>query len=253
VEGDLTGLAQVVSNLLDNPARYTPDRGRIALSLKREGGEAVTVVSATGVGIAADRQSEIFQLFAQVDNRLERAHDGLGIGLALMKQLTDLRAGSVEVLSDGPGKGGAFTMRLPVAAVLQEAAAVADARATTTKPLKVRVVDDNEAVARTVGWMLEAIGRDYRLVHSGATLCRRRGNSAPMSYCSTSASPTWTATLSAARCDRTTISRRRRSLPRRAGAKRAIRRGPRRPGSIIASSSPSRAQLERLLSGTGKN
>jgi signal transduction histidine kinase len=167
LEADLTRLSQVVSNLLNNAARYTPDQGRIALSLKREGEEAVIAVTDSGVGVPADRQAEIFQLFAQVDNRLERGRGGLGIGLALVKQLTDLHGGSVEVRSDGPGKGSTFTVRLPTAAAPQAAAASTDPQALPMQPLKVLVVDDNEAVAQTVGWMLEAIGHDYRVVHSG--------------------------------------------------------------------------------------
>jgi signal transduction histidine kinase len=168
LEADLTRLAQVVSNLLNNAARYTPDRGRIALSLKRAGDEAAIAISDSGVGIPKDRQSEIFQLFTQIDNRLERAHGGLGIGLALVKQLTDLHGGTVEVQSEGRGKGSTFTVRLPLAARPQDTASPQDAQATTAKPLRVLVVDDNEAVAQTVGWMLEAIGHDYHVVHRGS-------------------------------------------------------------------------------------
>jgi signal transduction histidine kinase len=167
LEADLTRLSQVVSNLLNNAARYTPDHGRIALSLQREGEEAVIAVTDNGVGVAADRQAEIFQLFAQVDHRMERGRGGLGIGLALVKQLTDLHGGSVEVSSDGPGKGSTFKVRLPIVAAPQAAAVSTASQAATAQPLKVLVVDDNEAVAQTVGWMLEAIGHDYRIVHSG--------------------------------------------------------------------------------------
>jgi CheY-like chemotaxis protein len=167
LEADLTRLSQVVSNLLNNAARYTPDRGRIALSLKREGEEAVIAVTDSGVGVAAERQAEIFQLFAQVDNRPERGRGGLGIGLALVKQLTDLHGGSVEVRSEGAGKGSTFTVRLPIASPPLAEAAATDAQAAAAQPLKVLVVDDNEAVAQTVGWMLEAIGHDYQIVHSG--------------------------------------------------------------------------------------
>ncbi len=167
LEADLTRLSQVVSNLLNNAARYTPDHGRIALSLKRDGEEAVIAVTDSGVGVAADRQAEIFELFAQVDNRPDRGRGGLGIGLALVKQLTDLHGGSVAVSSDGLGKGATFTLRLPIVAAPQAAAVATAAQAARAQPLKVLVVDDNEAVAQTVGWMLEAIGHDYRVVHSG--------------------------------------------------------------------------------------
>ncbi|HXT08882.1 MAG TPA: response regulator [Roseiarcus sp.] len=167
LEADLTRLSQVVSNLLNNAARYTPDRGHITLTLKRDGDNAAIAVSDTGIGIPVDRQCEVFQLFAQVDNRLKGGGGGLGIGLALVKQLTDLHGGTVDVSSDGLGKGSTFTVRLPIAAEPQAAAASTRAQATEARPLKVLVVDDNEAVAQTVGWMLEAIGHEYRVVHNG--------------------------------------------------------------------------------------
>ena len=89
---------------------------RITLSVRSEGGDAVIRVSDNGVGIPADMQSRVFQLFAQVDNHMDRAQGGLGIGLALVKQLVTLHGGTVDVESAGAGKGSAFTVRLPLAA-----------------------------------------------------------------------------------------------------------------------------------------
>ncbi len=96
LDADLTRLAQVVGNLLNNAAKYTPEGGRIALSLRREADAAVITVSDNGIGIPAEMQSEVFQLFAQVENHLDRARGGLGIGLALVKQLVVMHGGTVD-------------------------------------------------------------------------------------------------------------------------------------------------------------
>ena len=170
LDADLTRLAQVVGNLLNNAAKYTPEGGSIALSLRRDGNDALIAVADTGIGIPVEMQAEVFQLFAQVEHHLDRAQGGLGIGLALVEQLVVLHGGAVAAHSAGEGKGSVFTVRLPVAADPVEPRAEtkqAPPPAVPPRPLKVLVVDDNEAVAQAVGWMLEAIGHDYKLVHDG--------------------------------------------------------------------------------------
>jgi signal transduction histidine kinase len=170
LDADLTRLAQVVGNLLNNAAKYTPEGGRIGLSLRADGGDAVIAVSDNGLGIPADMQSQVFQLFAQVENHSDRARGGLGIGLALAKQLVAMHDGSVAAESAGSGQGSVFTVRIPFAAVDVETQPEAEqpaARSASTQPLKVLVVDDNVDVAQTVGWMLEEIGHQYHLVHDG--------------------------------------------------------------------------------------
>jgi signal transduction histidine kinase len=169
LDADLTRLAQVVGNLLNNAAKYTPEGGRIAVSLRRDTGEAVIAVTDNGLGIPADMQSKVFQLFAQIDHHLDRARGGLGIGLALVRQLVAMHGGSVTAESAGIGKGSTFTVRIPMAATagtMPEAERAAPPQA-QTRALKVLVVDDNDVVAQTVGWMLEAIGHDYHIVHDG--------------------------------------------------------------------------------------
>ena len=116
LDADLTRLAQVVGNLLNNAAKYTPEGGRIGLSLRTDGDDAVIAVSDNGLGIPADMQSEVFQLFAQVEHHPDRARGGLGIGLALVKQLVAMHGGSVSAESAGPGQGSVFTVRIPLAA-----------------------------------------------------------------------------------------------------------------------------------------
>jgi len=169
LNADPTRLAQVIGNLLNNAAKYTPEGGRISLSLHTDDKDAVIAVSDNGLGIPADMKAKIFQLFAQVENHADRAKGGLGIGLALVQQLVDMHDGSVGVESAGPGQGSVFTIRIPLAADLnqQQQAAEPMLAPAQGQALKVLVIDDNVDVAQTVGWMLEEMGHQYELVHDG--------------------------------------------------------------------------------------
>ncbi len=113
LDADLTRLAQVVGNLLTNSAKYTPEGGTIALAAWRDGAEAVVTVADSGVGIPAEMLGRVFEMFAQVGASLDRSQGGLGIGLALVRQLVALHGGSVAASSPGPGLGSTFTLRLP--------------------------------------------------------------------------------------------------------------------------------------------
>jgi signal transduction histidine kinase len=169
VEGDLTRLAQIVANLLNNAAKYTPDGGRIRLAVRGTRDTATISVSDNGIGIGADMQPKVFQLFTQVDNRLDRARGGLGIGLALVKQLVEMHRGQITLESGGAGNGSTFHVQLPRAAppALPSQPGESLAQPPTVRPLRVLVVDDTIEVAQTIGWMLEEIGHDYHLVHDG--------------------------------------------------------------------------------------
>ncbi len=125
VVADATRIAQVVSNLLNNAVKYTPDGGRIELAARREGDQAVVTVTDTGIGIAAEALPQVFEMFTQVGRKLDRAPGGLGIGLALVRRLVELHGGSVVAESPGVGRGSTFTVRLPLAAPLAEPAAPA--------------------------------------------------------------------------------------------------------------------------------
>lgn len=114
---DHTRLAQIVSNLLNNAAKYTPAGGTVSLSARADEGEVAISVSDTGVGIPVDMRSKIFEIFAQVEAHLAKAQGGLGIGLALVKQLVTLHGGTIAVESAGPNQGSVFTIRLPLEAV----------------------------------------------------------------------------------------------------------------------------------------
>jgi signal transduction histidine kinase len=115
VDGDLTRLAQSLSNLLNNAAKYTPDGGRIWVVLARIGPEAVLTVRDSGVGLPQDMIGRVFDMFAQVNRSLKRAQGGLGIGLALVRSLVSLHGGRVSAASPGPGLGSTFTIELPLA------------------------------------------------------------------------------------------------------------------------------------------
>jgi signal transduction histidine kinase len=170
LEADLTRLAQVVGNLLNNAAKYTPDGGHIGLSLRTDENDAVIAVSDNGLGIPADMQSEVFQLFAQVENQTDRAKGGLGIGLALVKQLVAMHDGSVSAESAGAGQGSVFTVRIPLAVskvATQPPTDQLTPQPVSVQPLKVLIIDDNVEVAQIVGWMLEEIGHEYHLIHDG--------------------------------------------------------------------------------------
>jgi signal transduction histidine kinase len=171
IDGDPMRLSQVVGNLLNNAVKYTPDGGRIGLSVKAEGDAVVIRVFDNGVGIPAEMRSEVFQLFAQIDHHFDRAKGGLGIGLALVRQLVGMHGGTVDADSQGAGKGSIFTVRLPLAAPPAPAVPAAPRQPPVGPPparaLRVLVVDDNREVAQTIGWMLEAIGHEHEIVHDG--------------------------------------------------------------------------------------
>ena len=116
LDADHTRLAQVVTNLLNNAAKYTPSGGTITLSARSVEGMAEIRVSDTGVGIPPEMQSGIFEIFAQVEDHLTKAQGGLGIGLALVKQLVALHGGAIQVESAGRDQGSTFTVRIPLAA-----------------------------------------------------------------------------------------------------------------------------------------
>jgi signal transduction histidine kinase len=114
LEGDLTRLAQVVSNLLNNAAKYTPPGGRIAVGARVEGGDVLLQVRDNGAGMPAELLPHVFDLFAQGDRTMRHAQGGLGIGLWLVRKLVELHHGGIAAQSDGLGQGSTFTLRLPV-------------------------------------------------------------------------------------------------------------------------------------------
>lgn len=168
MDADPTRIAQVVSNLLNNAAKYTPPGGIIRLRVQREGDEAVLSISDTGIGIAADAISKVFEMFAQVANGEGRPQGGLGIGLSLVQSLVVLHGGSISASSPGPGQGSTFTVRLPLASLAmdgEDGGPATAARAPGT--LDVLVVDDNTDAAESLGVLLEMEGHASRIAHDG--------------------------------------------------------------------------------------
>ncbi|RZA31951.1 MAG: PAS domain S-box protein [Lysobacteraceae bacterium] len=160
VRGDRTRLVQVIVNLLNNAAKYTPQGGEIALDVHSENSWIHIGVADNGIGIDDGLLPHVFELFTQAERTPDRAQGGLGIGLALVKTMVTLHGGTVEAESAGPGAGSTFTIRLP--AVDQQQAALASgggmAGAAAGGPLKVMVVDDNVDAAESLAALLEAQG-----------------------------------------------------------------------------------------------
>jgi PAS domain S-box-containing protein len=168
VDADATRLTQVFSNLLNNAAKYTERGGRIALRMQRQGSEVVVRVRDTGVGIPAPMLPRVFDLFTQVEGSLEKAQGGLGIGLTLVKRLTEMHGGSVEAFSEGHGKGSEFVVRLPVALAL--AGEQQGDQATAVGPVarrRILVVDDNRDAALSLAMVLKIQGNETQTAHDG--------------------------------------------------------------------------------------
>lgn len=127
VFADQVRITQCIANLLANAAKYTPDGGVIEISLQERGDAVSITVKDNGLGLSPESTASIFRLFEQVDDHLEHAHGGLGIGLALVKQLVELHGGTVSAASEGPGKGSQFTLTVPIGTAALPCQAVADA------------------------------------------------------------------------------------------------------------------------------
>ncbi|MFL6276161.1 MAG: PAS domain S-box protein [Blastocatellia bacterium] len=169
LEGDTTRLTQVVSNLLHNAAKFTPEGGQIWLAAEADAGHVVLRVRDTGVGIAEDLLPHVFDLFRQADDSLDRSAGGLGIGLTLVRRLLELHGGKVEAYSDGAGRGSEFVVRLPALADNFEAmSSNAEAeRLRETACYRVLVVDDNIDSAESMARLLELHGHQVRMAHDG--------------------------------------------------------------------------------------
>jgi len=166
---DATRLAQVVSNLLNNAAKYTPHGGHIELTVRREASRVAIVVSDTGVGIAQEALPEVFEMFTQVGRNRDRSQGGLGIGLALVRRLVELHGGTVTVESPGNGGGSTFTVRLPLAepAVDRRGAGVPPDEQGAMRSRRVLVVDDNTDAAESLAALLELSGHATRVATDG--------------------------------------------------------------------------------------
>jgi signal transduction histidine kinase/ActR/RegA family two-component response regulator len=169
VNGDLTRLTQVVSNLLNNAAKFTDRGGHIGVRAAREGDVAVVAVRDDGIGIPPDLLARVFDLFVQADRTLDRSQGGLGIGLTLARTLVEMHGGTLQAFSDGLGRGSTFEMRLPLAPIVgsKPRADLAEPCAAGV-PRRVLLVEDQVDAADALARVLESAGHDVRVVHDGA-------------------------------------------------------------------------------------
>jgi PAS domain S-box-containing protein len=167
--GDPTRLTQVVSNLLNNAAKYTPRGGALVLAAERDGDHALIAVSDNGAGIPADLLEAVFRMFTQIGSSSHR-QGGLGIGLSLVRSLVELHGGSVSAASGGPGTGSVFTVRLPIApadAPPRPIASPAALAGLAAAGLRVLVVDDNRDAAETLSALLGLMGHVAPVANDG--------------------------------------------------------------------------------------
>ncbi len=172
VEGDRTRLEQVISNLLANANKYTPEGGRILVSVHRENAEAVLEIADTGIGMAPDFLPKVFDIFVQAERSLDRANGGLGIGLALARRLVQLHGGSIEAHSDGIDKGSKFRIQLPLLKAEYESPNLIDSAESPSSfitPKRILVVDDNQDAAKSMAMLLELNGHVVATAYDGVT------------------------------------------------------------------------------------
>jgi signal transduction histidine kinase/CheY-like chemotaxis protein len=168
VFGDPMRLSQVFSNLLNNAAKYTNQRGEIWVTASVQGKYVEVSIRDTGIGIPSDMLPYIFDMFMQVDRSAGRAQGGLGIGLTLVRTLVELHGGAIEVRSEGTGRGSEFIVRLPIAQREATPAPVAaNPRVTEVPARRILVVDDNVDAAASLGMLLEVLGAEVRTEHDG--------------------------------------------------------------------------------------
>ena len=181
LDGDLTRLAQVFLNLLNNSAKYTEPGGLIRLTVERADGAVTVTVVDNGIGIPPGQLDSVFEPFMQVDQSLERTQGGLGIGLTLVRRLVLLHGGRVEARSAGLGQGATFAVTLPVLPEDSPIAALpANARDTGLRlRLKVLVVDDNLDATEMLSVLVGAMGHDTRSAHDGLAALAAAGEYRP--------------------------------------------------------------------------
>jgi PAS domain S-box-containing protein len=178
LDADPTRLTQVLLNLLNNAAKYTPRGGRVVIEASALDGDAVVFVRDNGIGIPAEHLPGIFEMFSQVEPALERSQGGLGIGLALARGLVELHGGSIEACSGGAGQGSEFIVKLPRAKTPgMDVVGSLDARAIPN--LRVLVVDDNCDAAESLAMMLSLTGHEVATAHDGESALAEAARFAP--------------------------------------------------------------------------
>jgi signal transduction histidine kinase len=170
IDGDAVRLTQVFVNLLNNAVKYTPRGGHISLAVECDDGEAFVRIRDDGVGICEFDLPRVFEMFYQGKNHADDAQGGLGLGLALVRRLTELHGGSVRAHSAGPDQGSEFEIRVATASHLDRAPIAAQARKSTSKPpsRRILVADDNRDAAETLATILRLEGNEVDIAYDGA-------------------------------------------------------------------------------------
>jgi signal transduction histidine kinase/DNA-binding response OmpR family regulator len=170
VVADEVRFTQVLSNLLNNAAKYTNPGGRISLTVARRENDLLVSVKDTGIGIAADKVDEIFEMFFQLERSLEQTRQGLGVGLTLVKRLVEMHGGTIQVRSDGPGQGSEFILRLPIVvehtAETKTAAEDGDERPKTSS-FRILVADDHIQSNESLTKVLQMMGYETHSAYDG--------------------------------------------------------------------------------------
>ncbi|MBY0494907.1 MAG: response regulator [Cyanobacteria bacterium] len=167
LDADATRIAQVVLNLLTNAAKFTPSGGQVSVVARPQHDRVMVIVRDTGVGIAAEDQEKVFGMFVQLNRDMRRSQTGLGIGLTLVKQMTEMHGGTVAVWSAGPGQGSEFTITLPLAvAAVIERGEPRDSEQPRTA-MKILVVDDSQDGADSLAFLLKAAGHEVFTAYDG--------------------------------------------------------------------------------------
>jgi CheY-like chemotaxis protein/two-component sensor histidine kinase len=168
VSGDKKRLVQVLANLLNNAAKYTPEDGFVELRASMRGENVTVTVRDNGVGMRPELLARAFELFAQDERTLDRSQGGMGLGLALVQRLAEAHQGSVAAHSDGIGKGSTFILRLPLAERQAANDPHADGVAGTAavRSLRLLIVDDNADAAETLGMLLADAGHAVTVEHN---------------------------------------------------------------------------------------
>jgi signal transduction histidine kinase len=170
VNGDLTRLAQVISNLLINAAKYTAADGQIQLSAYKEGNDVLVSVKDDGIGIAAEHLPRVFEMFSQVPSATSHSRGGLGIGLCLARGLVEMHGGRLNAYSEGPGKGSEFVVRLPLddeRSMPEPSTDKAEVAAPAGGRCRILVVDDMHDSADSLALLLQAQGHDVHVAYEG--------------------------------------------------------------------------------------
>jgi signal transduction histidine kinase len=172
VRGDFARLQQVVGNLLSNAVKFTPPGGHVEIRLTRQGKQAQISISDSGQGITAEFLPLVFDRFRQQDGSISRRHGGLGLGLAIVRHLVELHAGSVEAHSAGEGKGSRFVIKLPTHAAAANTAAVGEVAlgqvpSSMLAGVRLLVVDDDPGAREVIANVLQGYGAEVSLAESG--------------------------------------------------------------------------------------